>query len=87
MTQLHDCESYDEEVCLIWWCLKQVWEGRQHCLKYGCGRDTLAYHVWRETGQRIPKNYIRRVLMMGVNLGIATKSQSISGHSIFLLKD
>jgi hypothetical protein len=33
------------------------------------------------------ESYIRRVLMMGVNLGIATKSQSISGHSIFLLKD
>lgn len=70
-----------------WRLLMRVWETNGHCLKLGCGRDTLQCWVHITTGEWVRPSRLRRVLMEGVRRGWATKSQSNSGHSIFILKD
>ena len=65
----------------------RVWAANGHCLKLGCGRKTLMYWVYLTTGEWVSPSRLRRVLTEGVRRGWATRSQSDSGHSIFILKD
>ena len=69
-----------------WRLLCRTWHKNGHCLRLGCGRETLAGWVRESCHELYPAWFYRQVLMEACSRGWATKRQSNSGHSIFIIK-
>lgn len=62
-----------------------VWRTESHCLRFGCGRETLARWVHHVTGAWLPAWAYRRALVWCVGLGIASYRRD--GYSCFEFVD
>lgn len=69
-----------------WRLICAVWHKNRHCLERGCGRVTFQYWVRETCHVLLPGWFYREVLVEAVKRGWATKKQSVSGHSIFIIK-
>lgn len=44
----------------VWPLLRQTWHSNGHCMRLGCGRDTLTHWVYKSTGVLVRPNELRR---------------------------
>jgi hypothetical protein len=56
--------------------LYATWRTESHCMRFGCGRETLAHWVEHATGVWLPAWAYRRALLWCVGLGIARHSKN-----------
>lgn len=72
----------------LWRLLCRTWHIEGHCLRQGCGRETLAEWVRKANCSALwfASSELRRALDEAVRRGWAEHHHSPSGHSIFLLK-
>lgn len=68
-----------------WDLLCKVWRENGHCLRLGCGRDTIMYWVVETCNEWNTAGFYRAVLMEATRRRFATKTQTCFGYSQFFL--
>lgn len=68
-----------------WRLLCATWRKNGHCLRLGCGRETLAYWVLQTCHKHHPAWFYRNVLLEACVRGWARKEKSSCGYSVFIL--
>ena len=85
MGDMQQIKANNQRFRHVWRLLCRTYKINGHCMKYGCGRDTLSQWVAATTHRRISPQELRKTLIHACNIGWCKKSQSLSGHSKFKL--
>lgn len=81
--------GYNElEFFPLWADLHAVWRHPHWsgALKFGCGRDTMAYTIQQVTGRRYDKPQVRWALWIGEALEWCIHNRTKGGYNAFLLR-
>ncbi len=77
-----------DEFLSVWRDLHRLWMAPYICgaLRFGSGRETVAYSVREAGGELYPPNYLRTILEIGVALEWVVPSIGKYGYSVFNLR-